>query len=700
MEPTDPDRQWSDEAKFKLVVETLRSNRTPSEIARENGVSPETLSDWIDSFYERGPALFEGESPNTAGASVSNESLGNLDVIPEMALVLDGDLRIQGVNETLEQELGFEDNDVVGEDIDMILAEESLSSSIRDLFDESERTPVNVNFLTIDGRRVPVLMTVSSELPENRNGNYLGLAREVSEFREIQRKLRTKKNRFRAIYEQAPVGLWEQDMSEAREYVETLSRRKGITDLGNFLEDNPAELREIASRIKTLSVNQRLLDILGAEDRDHLLQNLNNVFTEETYEVFREELVDFFEKGKTSYRNEVQVKTLDGENRTVLFSLNHPEIPQDDWSWVFVTYRDITERKRVQRELAKNEERFRQLAENVNSIFWIEDLETGENLYISPAVEGITGRSRKTFVRDPEAFLGMIHPEDHKRVKEAYVESRKHGFQPPAEYEEEYRIQRPDGEVRWLHDRAFPVRDDEGEVYRVAGIAEDVTDRKHMEQKLQESVEEKETLLQEVHHRVKNNMQIISSLLRLQSYQMDDEAVREEFLDCQQRVQSMVMVHEKLYQSERLSDLDVEEYLRELVESLVSSYTTHRTPEISFNIDEELQLVLDNTIACGLIVNELVSNSLEHGFDATAENPRIELDFRKHQNQGKLVVTDNGLGIPEGISIPNTDSLGLQLIDSITATQLNGDYDIRREDGTVVEVTFPLQSGGTDDGES
>jgi PAS domain-containing protein len=148
---------------------------------------------------------------------------------------------------------------------------------------------------------------------------------------------------FELVFDEAPVGLWEQYMSEARRYVKNLKNRID-GDLEQHLHEHPEKLREIASRIKTLSVNQRLLDMLGARNRDHLLQNLNNIFSKRTYDTFCDEVVSFIEEGQTSYRSEIDVKTLGGEERTVLFDLN---ARNDDWSRVIVSYRDITDRKKT-----------------------------------------------------------------------------------------------------------------------------------------------------------------------------------------------------------------------------------------------------------------------------------------------------------------------------------------------------------------
>lgn len=687
MAQSDQDKAPSPRLKFETALDVLSGNCSIDEIARERNLNYQTIKEWVDQLEEAGHRVFDGSNGSGPSLTFDERIESYIEAVPEMVLVLDEDGTIVRANSVLLDKLGYRPGDLEGQTPDKLLVSESLGELITGKPGERRSQLENRT-----GDPVPVTLSVATVSSRKNRELHLCFARSIEDLKTVQKRLEREKNRFRALYDEAPVGLWEQDMSEARRKVQNIIDR-GVDDLRTYFVENPEELRDVASSVETLSVNQQLLDILGARDRDHLLANLNNVFTEETFEVFRDEMVKFFEEGRTSYRSEVTVQTVDGEPRTVLFSLNNPEAPADDWSWVFVTYRDITERKRVQEELAKNEERFRQLAENIESIFWIQSLEEPEVVYISPAVKEITGRSRRFFVREAEAFLDIVHPEDTDRVTKAFRNARDNNFLPPAQYEEEYRIVKPDGEVRWLRDRAFPVRDDDGNVYRVAGIAEDVTERKTMERKIEESLTEKETLLREVHHRVKNNMQIISSLLRLQSYQVEDDTIREEFLDCQQRVRSMVMVHERLYQSDSLADLDVAEYLKQLVDGLINSYSRSRDPELVFDVDEDLDLPLDDTIACGLIINELVSNSLEHGFDSSVVDPTITLSLKQLHDTVRLTVSDNGTGPPEDFTAAETNSLGLQLIESITATQLNGDYEFRKEGGTTVEVTFPNKRG-------
>ncbi|MBI5055979.1 MAG: HAMP domain-containing protein [Nitrospirae bacterium] len=207
--------------------------------------------------------------------------------------------------------------------------------------------------------------------------------------------------------------------------------------------------------------------------------------------------------------------------------------------------------------------------------------------------------------------------------------------------------------------------------------------------KLLERTEEKEVLLKEIHHRVKNNMQVISSLLSLQSDQIDDRQYIELFDESRNRIRSMSLIHEKLYQSNDLAHIDFNDYVKSLANGLLMFYGTNNG-SISLNIKaEELSLAIDTAIPCGLIINELVSNALKYAFPKDRKG-EIKISFRKITGEDKyeLVVSDNGAGIPEGIDIRAVKSLGMQLIVNLVEHQLKGELALDRSSGTKYFIRF------------
>ncbi|MBK8025768.1 MAG: PAS domain-containing protein [Chloroflexi bacterium] len=198
-------------------------------------------------------------------------------------------------------------------------------------------------------------------------------------------------------------------------------------------------------------------------------------------------------------------------------------------------------------------------------------------------------------------------------------------------------------------------------------VVRDITEATLGAERLRSSLREKEVLLKEIHHRVKNNLQIISSLLSLQSSSMEDPRTLAQFQDSQNRIRSMALVHERLYRSENLARVEFDKYLHELVDSLVQTYNS-RSKNITAKVDAEaVMLDIDIAIPCGLIVNELVSNALKHAFpNGLPGQIGVEMDQDRDDSRYRLVVFDNGVGMPENMDYRGTPSLGLKLVRSPT----------------------------------
>ena len=219
-------------------------------------------------------------------------------------------------------------------------------------------------------------------------------------------------------------------------------------------------------------------------------------------------------------------------------------------------------------------------------------------------------------------------------------------------------------------------------------------ERERVENKLKKSLEEKEILLKEIHHRVKNNLQIISSLLNLQSRYINDEEMLDIYKESQNRVKSMAIIHEKLYQSEDLARIDFGDYVRSLVLDLFNSYGVDKSStELDIKI-EDILLDINTAIPCGLIVNELVTNSIKHGFPSSrslgadkSKINKIAVGIAKEDNFYNMSVYDNGIGFPQDLDFQNTDSLGMQLVISLTS-QLRGTVELERDNGTLFRIIF------------
>ncbi|MFC2112772.1 sensor histidine kinase, partial [Bacteroidota bacterium] len=216
-------------------------------------------------------------------------------------------------------------------------------------------------------------------------------------------------------------------------------------------------------------------------------------------------------------------------------------------------------------------------------------------------------------------------------------------------------------------------------------LAEQKEEIQTMNEQLQESLGEKEVLLKEIHHRVKNNLQIISSLLNLQSRDVSDEAVQDAVKEGQSRVKSMALIHQMLYQSEQISCIRFGEYLEQLTSSLASMYRGQRDIQCKVSADG-IELDIDTAIPLGLIINELVSNSYKYAFAGRASG-KITIELVKSNGSYTLEVSDNGIGMPEDASQGNTNSLGIKLVNILTS-QLGGILEQGTAEGTSFIIKF------------
>jgi PAS domain S-box-containing protein len=332
------------------------------------------------------------------------------------------------------------------------------------------------------------------------------------------------------------------------------------------------------------------------------------------------------------------------------------------------------ERKMAEEVLRESVEKFRNLAEQSPNMIFINH--KGRVVYANERCEEIMGYEKGEFYSPDFDFLSLIAPEHKDKVKVVFNRHMNGKEVPPCDYslitKEGKRIDAilTTKLINYEGDRA------------ILGIITDITERKKTEEQIKESLKEKEVLLKEVHHRVKNNMQIISSLLNLQSRHIKDEQASRIFKSSQNRVKSMSLIHERLYQSKDLAKIDFAEYTRSLTGHLFSSYGIDpRNINYQVNIKNVL-MDISSAIPCGLIINELVSNSLKHAFpDGKKGEIRIDM-HASNTNEIVLIVSDNGIGIPEEVGLKKPKTLGLHLVTILAEDQLNGNIELDRRKGT------------------
>lgn len=335
---------------------------------------------------------------------------------------------------------------------------------------------------------------------------------------------------------------------------------------------------------------------------------------------------------------------------------------------------DITERKRL-------EHRFRQAVESApNAIVMIN--ESGRIVMVNAQTELSFGYHRNELIGQE---VELLVPE---RFRDAHIGFRRAYLVNP--------VSRPMGAGRDLYGQRkdgseFPVEiglgliDDENGNIVLSSIV-DITERKNANDKLKQALNEKEMLLKEVYHRVKNNLQVVSSLINLQAGSVNNENMADLLKQSADRIKAMALLHEKLYQSKDLARIDFNEYIRSLVNHLLYGYGAHASKvQIGLQIDDVF-LDMDSAIPCGLIINELVSNALKYAFP-DGEAGEIRIGFNREHGEFVLTISDNGVGLPSDLDFKKTSSLGLQLVDTLT-NQLLGHMSLNRANGTEFTLRF------------
>lgn len=353
--------------------------------------------------------------------------------------------------------------------------------------------------------------------------------------------------------------------------------------------------------------------------------------------------------------------------------------------YVIDSVTDLTELRRAQEALAENEARFRRLLDNAPDIVYRLALTPEVKYeYISPAATPVTGFTPEEMMADLSFAGKRIYPEDRGEPPKSIEELPERGAP------QLLRFFRKDGQMIWLEHRFVVVRDEERHPVAIEGIARDVTPEVEARRVLERALNEKELLLQEVHHRVKNNLAILGSLLELQIVTLEDEPLRAIVRDTQARILSVARVHEALYQTGDEGGIDLGNYVSRLTGELREAYVSGQGIEVEFDLDRYV-VSQHRAIHFGLMVNELISNAFKHAFPASLERlGRVRVMLDASGEDVCLLVEDNGVGLPAQFRPDVAESLGVQVI-AMLVEQMEGriTYDSTPGEGTRAQVVIP-----------
>ena len=492
-----------------------------------------------------------------------------------------------------------------------------------------------------DGTRLWIMFSATI-FPEH--GFLEGSIVDISARKQAEMELGESEEKFRTFTEMAPVGVF-------------------VTDADGL----------------TTYWNKRLCEIAGMQVVDGLGTGwADGVHPDDRERVFKE-WYESAEK-RASFSCECRFVDRDG---AVTYTIGQA-VPLTDASMRVAGYvgtiSDVTDLKRAE-EALRNRTYFLQKAQEIGQIgTWDLDIKKNELLWTDEnyRIFGVPIGTKLTY----EIFLNCVHPDDREYVNKEWQAALN-----KKPYDIEHRLL-VDGKVKWVREKAELHFNEKDECDRGTGVSQDITLRKHIEEQLRTSLKEKEILLSEIHHRVKNNMQVISSLLKLQSAQIEDKKYIDMFKDSENRIRSMALVHQTLYQSKDFANVDFDGYVEAITNHLIKNSVTHPDKIKLKREIEDITFGLDHAIPCGLIINELITNSLKYAFPKGREG-KINITFRSiNSDEIELTVSDDGIGIPEEIDIRETESLGLQLVHILAEDQLEGTLELDRDGGTAFRIRF------------
>jgi PAS domain S-box-containing protein len=520
-----------------------------------------------------------------------------------------------------------------------------------------QRTAIGrISRLSESVRRIGADNDLTMRLPEGGDDEVAGFARTMNatldSLEHYRQSLRSSEHRFRTLVENINEVVWETDGDLKLTYVGPRAR--------DVIGYRPEQL-----------LGRSPFELIKPGDREQIRSIINEMIVR-----------------KGAFANiEISIARPDG----IMVDAEIGGNPVRDPAGKIVGYsgivRDIGERKQSEEALRESEERFKQVAENANEWIWEVDVD-GMYTYTSPIIEKVLGYR-------PEEVIGKMHfydffaPDARGELKDvafgifATKASFNHFVNP--------NLHR-NGNLVTLETSGAPILDKQGRLTGYRGVGTDITERKRSEDQIRASLAEKDVLLKEIHHRVKNNLQIISSLLSLQLDNINSENPAITFKESQDRIRSMALIHEKLYRSKDISHIDFAEYVHSLTAYLSHSYVTGRG--ITFAIDiEGISLCIDTAIPCGLIINELVTNSLKYAFRNSGTG-EICIGLTWSDGRYVLTVSDNGVGLPPGLDFRNTTSLGLQLVNTLVY-QLEGTIELDSSRGTAFKIVFSENKPGS-----
>ncbi len=497
-------------------------------------------------------------------------------------------------------------------------------------------------FLRLDGSPIEV-EAASAAITYQGKVSMITIARDITERKRVERELRESEERYRTLVDVAPEGI-------------------AVNQDGRLVYVNRASVQLLRAKGPE--------ELLGTSVLERVHPDYHDIAIERTHRVLSGENV-------LTPREEIFLR-MDGSFVDV--EIAAAAITYQGKPSILIVARDITERKRVDRELRESEERYRKLVDLAPEGIVVH--RAGRLVYANQAALNLVG------AKSPDELLGTamierVHPDYRKMVAERVSQALAESKNLPVLEEVFLRL---DGSPISVSVAAAPISY-QGENSMLT-IVHDITDRKQAEEVLRTALAEKETLLRELYHRTKNNMQVICALMEIQASTLPDERLRAVLDEMQNRIRSMALVHQKLYQTQNLSYINLGEYVHELAQLLLDSYRISPDQiQLFVEVPQEVFVSIDTAIPCGLILNELISNAFLHAFPAGRKG---EIWARANRIEGgeiEIRVGDNGVGFLDGFNVGQSSTLGLMTVQAL-AHQLSGTVTFDGNQGVNCLIRF------------
>ncbi len=482
------------------------------------------------------------------------------------------------------------------------------------------------------------------------------LSREIEERKSVEYSLAESELRFRTLFEQAAVGV--------------------------------AQVESATGRF--VRINQRYCDILGYSPEEMTGMEFMRITHPEDVQTDLDNIHKLMSGSLREYVVEKRYYRRDGEVVWVKLTVSAMWEPGHTPDYHIAIVEDINDKKQSEAALAESRRRLDTLIGNLPGMAYRCSNDTDWKMEIvSHGSLPLTGyRPEDLIDNDMISYADVIHPEDRESVWKGVQAA----IQQNRPFQLVYRILTADGELKWVWEKGLAVQDIMGNPLAIEGFITDITERMVAEKRIKGSLQEKEVLLKEVHHRVKNNMQIIQSLISLQADKLEGRHLKKPLLDAINRIQSMALIHETLYRSKNMAALDIEAYFSKVAEHLIRIYST---PELQVALSMEIEPVefdMDCCIACGLIINELISNAMKYAFSEKGEY-HISVALKKeYDNEALLIVEDNGKGFADPLKLETDNGLGLNIVRLLVEGQLKGKIEVDSSNGTAFHISFPISN--------